>query len=158
LKASKVAVISTGLDQEHVHRAVLAGDEHGVVVGDLRGVHVLQAEREGVFLLRSGHIDDAVRLAPRLAVIGAAAEQDADVRPVSAAFACLAPGEHGAFGRHDDAGDVVDVVGGIIRDRKQVLLFQKGLRGQHHGAEEEEENEFHDDETCAEDTGVKASA
>ena len=132
--------------EEHVHHAILVGNEHRVIVGDLRGVHVFEAKSKGVLLLRSGHIGDALRLAPGFAVIGAAAEQDADVRPIATALACLTPGEHGAFGRHNDAGDVVDVVGGIVTDGEEVLLFDKGLGSMNRVQNKdgrEEKSEFH---------------
>ena len=115
--------------EEHVHGAVLVGDEDGVVVGHIVGIDVLHLECEGVFDLGSFDIGNALRLAPYFALVCAAAEQDANVVPVAdtgGTFACFAPGEHGALGRDHDAGDVVELVGGIVPHDEEVLFFDEG--------------------------------
>ncbi len=128
--------------EEHVNGAVFVSDEDGVVVGHVVGIDVLHLQREGVFRLRSFHIRDVLRGAPCFPIIGAAAEQDANVIPITDASGTLAsftPSQHSAFGRHDDTGDVVETVGGIVAHDKEVLFLDKWLGGMEEATEGDDE-------------------
>ena len=112
--------------KQHVNRAVPVGDEHGVIVGHVGGIDVFHPESDGILRLRSGHGGDAHGGAPRAAIVGAAAQQNANVVPVAHAggtLPCLAPSEHGAFRGHDDTGNVVDVVVWMIADGEDRVLM-----------------------------------
>ena len=118
--------------EEHVHGAVLVGDEDGVVVGHVVGIHVLHLEREGVLLLRTFDIRDALRRAPCFAFIRAATQQNPDVIPIAdtrSTLPCLAPREHRSLRGDDDAGDVVELIGGIFADGEEVRFLDEWLCG-----------------------------
>lgn len=118
--------------EEHMHRAALVGDEHRVVVGHVVGIDVLHAHGEGALLFHPFDTGNALRRAPRFPFIATPAQQNANIIPIadtSGVLPCFAPGEHGSLRGDDDAGDVVELIGGIVADGKNILFFDEGLGG-----------------------------
>jgi hypothetical protein len=103
---------------------------------------------KGFFCFGPSTLADAFRCAPSHAIISAAAEQNADVIPVAdtgGTFPRLAPGEHGALRRDDDAWNVIQAVGGIFADGEEVLFFNVRLGGREEATERngDDVSEFH---------------
>ena len=116
--------------EQHVNRAVLVSDEDGVVVSHVGGIDVFQFEGKGVLSFFPLDVDDALRRAPVLALISAATQQDPNVVPVTStcgALPRLTPRQYRTLGRHNDTGNVIDVVSGIFASHKDVLFVDEGI-------------------------------
>src|SRR5262249_37062029 len=72
-------------------------------------------------------VPDDLRLAPRPAAVGAAAQEQVDVATVAAALlAPFAEGEQGAFRRDDERRDAVGVVAPLAGREQRLLLDRRG--------------------------------